>query len=324
MKRPGIFLVALGVLSGTGCGYLGPIKPPALDIPQRISDLRAAEFGDRIVVEFTVPALTTEGTPLTSVDAVTLYAGVPSNPFTTESWGAGAKKFDVPATGPGPLTFEIPIADFVGKDLTMAVRAKGPKGKMSDWSNLQTLPVRAALTKPFDLKTENLQGGIQVTWKGAPNEQYRVYRATGAETPSLLDSPKTAEFLDATTDFGTGYRYYVEGHEGELQHSDMAVSAPVLREDTFPPTVPAGLTPEIGSNSIELSWERNTDPRFQGYNVYRSVNDGPFEKVASLIAAPAYSDRDVQAGKKYRYQVSAVGTNGIESARSAPVEITAQ
>lgn len=308
-----------------GCGYLGPIQPPALEIPQRVSDLRAAEFGDKIIVEFSIPPLTTEGQPLRSVDAATLYAGVPPNPFTMESWAAGAKKFDVPATGPGPLTREIPIADWIGKDLTMAVRVTGPKGKASDWSNLQTLPVRAALTKPADLKTENLQAGIRVTWTGAPGEQYRLYRATGSESPALLDSPKQPEFVDASVDFGMEYRYYIEGHEGELQHSDMAVSAPVLREDTFAPSVPAGLAAEVGSNSIELSWERNLDPRFQGYNVYRSENGGRFEKIASLIVAPSYSDRAIESGKKYRYQVSAVGTNGRESGLSAPTaEITAQ
>jgi hypothetical protein len=54
------------------------------------------------------------------------------------------------------------------------------------------------------------------------------------------------------------------------------------------------------------------------------VDGGEFEKVAALIVAPAYSDRAIQSGKRYRYQISAVGTNGLESARSAPLEITAQ
>ncbi len=52
-----------------GCAYIGPPKPPALDIPTRITDLRAAEYGDQILVQFTVGALTTDGLALTSCES---------------------------------------------------------------------------------------------------------------------------------------------------------------------------------------------------------------------------------------------------------------
>ena len=44
---------------------MGAPKPPALDIPTRITDLRAAEYGDKIVVQFTIGPLTTDGLALT-------------------------------------------------------------------------------------------------------------------------------------------------------------------------------------------------------------------------------------------------------------------
>jgi fibronectin type 3 domain-containing protein len=209
------------------------------------------------------------------------------------------------------------------------VRATGPKGKTSDWSNYFTIQVNPALPTPTDAKAESLTTGFAVTWKGATSNggayaHYHVYRGTGVETPTLLDSVNDPLYLDTTADFGTSYQYFIESFEGALQHSDTARTQAVLREDTFAPSVPAGLTAEPGASSIELSWERNTDPRFQGYNVFRSVDGGEFRKVASLIVAPAYSDHAVESGKRYRYQVSAVGTNGLESARSAPYEIAAQ
>jgi fibronectin type 3 domain-containing protein len=43
-----------------------------------------------------------------------------------------------------------------------------------------------------------------------------------------------------------------------------------------------------------------------------------------LIDAPAYGDRQVEAGKRYRYTVSSVDQAGNESARSEAVEATAQ
>jgi hypothetical protein len=315
---------AVALVSLASCGYVGPVQPPTLDIPQHVSDLRAAEFGDKIIAEFSIPLLTTEGLPLKSVDSAEIAVGVAPNPWNVNVWAASAKKYSVAATAPGPFTHDIPIADWTGKDVTLAVRATGPKGKTSDWSNLVTVPVRAALARPADLKAENVREGIQLTWSGAPGEHFHIYRASGAETPALIDSTDQPRYLDMAVDFGVDYRYYVDGFAGEQQFSEMNESEPVPRADVFPPSVPSGLTAEMGSGTIELSWERNTDPRFQGYNVYRSVNGGAVEKIASLIAAPAYSDRDVQSAKQYRYEVSAVGTNGRESARSAPVEITAQ
>ena len=94
--------------------------------------------------------------------------------------------------------------------------------------------------------------------------------------------------------------------------------------DIFPPAVPAGLTAVSSTNTIELAWERNTEPDFKGYNVYRSAEGGPLEKIASLIEAPTYSDRQIEPAKKYRYTVSAVDLTGNESQRSEVAEATAQ
>jgi fibronectin type 3 domain-containing protein len=77
--------------------------------------------------------------------------------------------------------------------------------------------------------------------------------------------------------------------------------------------------------SIELAWTRNTEPDFRGYNIFRSVDNRPFEKIASLIGDPTYGDSNIEAGKKYRYTLSAVDLTGNESAQSSPpAEATAQ
>jgi hypothetical protein len=317
-------VVALFAVMTAACGYLGPIQPPALAIPQRVYDLRGAEFGSKITVEFTIPPLTTEGQPLTSVRSVELFAGIVPNPYSAAAFMIGAKKYTVAATGPGPLKHDVPVADWIGKDVTLMVRAIGPKGKASDLSNPVTLAIRAPLTAPGDLKAENMAGGIAISWKGATGEHYHLYRASGGDAPALIDTIDTAPYLDTTVDFGASYRYFVNGFDGPTQFSETAESAPVVREDVFPPSVPTGMTGEPGTNTIELSWERNTEPRFQGYNIYRAVGDGAFEKIAGPIVAPSYSDRMVEAGKKYRYQIASVGVNGLESARSAVVEVVAQ
>jgi len=58
-----------------------------------------------------------------------------------------------------------------------------------------------------------------------------------------------------------------------------------------------------------------TDSNLAGYRIYR---DG--KPIADVGAGPSYSDRKIEAGRRYRYAVSSFSKAGIESAQSAPVE----
>ena len=74
-------------------------------------------------------------------------------------------------------------------------------------------------------------------------------------------------------------------------------------------------------NSIELNWDRNTEEDLNGYRIYRAEGNGAMEKVGDVSAVPSFSDRKVEAGKTYRYAVSAMDQAGNESPRSAPVDV---
>lgn len=299
-----------------GCGYVGVPLPPALDIPVPVADLRAAEYGDQIQVEFTIPNLTTEGLALKSVRAVELSAG-PCAP------GQCARTYPVPASGPGPVAYQIPARDWVGMDILIAVRATGPKGKTSAWSNAARLSVIAPLQTPAAVQAQSTKDGVAVTWRGG-GPHYRIFRAAGDGMPEQLGETDEARYLDASAQFGTQYRYYVMAFAGETQRSVVSdPSAAVTPVDVFPPAVPTGVTAVAGVNTVELAWERNTESDFRGYDVYRSVDNGPFEKVASLIEAPVYTDMQVQSGHMYRYAISAVDLLDNESTRSDVVGVAA-
>ncbi len=307
----------------SGCGYVGQPLPPALNIPSRVTDLRAIEHGDKIVVQFTLPPLTTDGLPLTKVRSVEVRAGLGGNPFSLDEWAAAAKSFQVAATGAGALTREIPAREWIGMEVVLAVRATGPKGKASEWSNLVVLPITPPLARPASLKAENVERGVALSWQGA-GPHYRVFRSAGDYPPERLADTDRPEYLDETTVYGTAYKYFVQAIAGELTQSEVSEAISKTPVDEFPPAVPAALTAEPGVGTIELVWDRNTEPDFRGYNIYRSVEDGPFEKIASLIDAPTYSDRQVEAEKRYRYTVTAVDQTGNESPRSTIAEATAQ
>jgi len=232
--------VSRGVFAGAalwlaGCGYVGAPLPPALDMPLRITDLRVAEIGDKIEAEFTVPPLTTEGLPLKSVRSVELRVG--------------EKSFAVPATGPGPLRYGVPAREWIGKEATIMVRATGPKGKTSEWSNPRTLPIQPPLETPTNLKAEDVEKGVGLKWNGA-SAHYRVFRAAGDGQPQQIGEADHPEYLDSPIEYGATYKYFVQAIAGELQQSEVAESLPFTPKVNFAPAVPAGVTAVAGVNTI--------------------------------------------------------------------------
>ncbi len=318
-----VSLVFLGGCRVLGPGYIGPIQAPPLDIPVQVTDLRAIEYGDRIIAAFTISMLTTEGLELRSLRSVDLYAG-PAGPGADDpnSWYRTATHYAVPASAPGePAQFSFPAQAWAGKDVVLRVRSTGPKGKLSQWSLPYTLSVIAPLQQPTDLDAKSQKDGVHLTWRGA-GPKYRVLRAVAGGMPEQLADTDKPEYLDDTAQFGMRYQYMVLAFADEKQQSLVSdpLAMPITPVDTFAPDVPAGITAIAGVNSIELEWERNTEADFKGYNVFRSVDGGPFEKVAPLIDAPTYSDMNVQPGRTYRYEISSVDLTGNESARSEVVQ----
>jgi len=301
-------LLSAALLSA--CGYVGPPRPPTLDIPVRITDFRVWESGDNIEIEFALPDKTTEDLPLTEVRSIELRID--------------EKLIALPVNKPGqPVTGQVPAQMWIGKTVTMQVRATGPKGKPSAWSNPATLAVIPPLAPPSAPKPQNVVRGVELTWTGT-GPRYRIFRAEADGQPQQLADSDGPSYLDETTVFGTRYRYLVQAIAGANQWSVVSPAAEITPIDTFAPAVPEDLSAVPTPQSIELSWTRNTETDFRGNNIFRSVDNGPFENIASLVEAPTFSDSKIEAGKKYRYAVSAVDLTGNESARSAPVEATAQ
>lgn len=138
--------------------------------------------------------------------------------------------------------------------------------------------------------------------------------------------------VDRSAQKGETYRYTAErvqtavvgGHTLELRSGP---SAPVTVKllDTFPPAAPAGLEAAPGLAavpSIDLSWRPSPEADLVGYNVYRSdAGQGETAAAASWqrlnaapLPTPAFNDLTVTAGRRYAYRVTAVDTDGNESA----------
>jgi hypothetical protein len=86
----------------------------------------------------------------------------------------------------------------------------------------------------------------------------------------------------------------------------------------------SGTGTQTVAHSVSLSWTASTST-VVGYNVYRStVSGGPYTLITTSSSTPGttYTDNGVQAGVTYYYVVTAVDSNGNESAFSNEAPVT--
>jgi hypothetical protein len=308
-----------------GCGSIGEPLYPALRIPSRVNDLALVEHGDNLDIFFTIPPLTTEGLPLKEIGAVDLRVGPgSSNGFNVDEWAASAMSVNVPTpAGPGPVVAVVPVSKFAGKEVIAAVRLSNPKGRDSGWSDFKTFEVKPPLADPTNFHVAADPKGVALTWSAPAPSQFRILRQTEQQPkPVLLATATEPNYVDISADYGKTYQYSIQAVRDNIE-SNVVGPQTITPIDIFPPAVPSGLTASIGIGAVELAWNRNTESDFKEYRVLRSEEGGPFIEVARGLDAPIYSDRAIQTGKHYRYEVLAVDEGGRPSAPCEPVEIIA-
>jgi len=319
-----MLLCATGCVLIAGCGSVGEPLYPALNIPQKVNDLVAVERGDKIHIYFTIPALSTEGLTVRAIGSMDLRIGPnPTSGFNLAQWVAVAKRINTAPSQAGAVHQEIPAQEFIGKEILAVVRVGNTKGRMSEWSNVVAVNIETPLAKPSNFQAKSAPEGVLLNWN-APNENsFRIFRkAVQEKEPSLLVNTDKPEYVDTSTEYGKPYEYYVQGIH-EKTESDATGPVSITPKDIFPPAVPAGLTASAGLGAIELAWERNVEPDFKQYRVYRSEDNGPLIQIADGLEGPSYSDRKIEQGKHYKYRVAAADQTGNVSEPSQPVEIIA-
>ncbi len=309
--------IALGLLSG--CGYMGEPLPPAMRRPIHVRDLAAVEHGSNIVIRFTVPTTTTEGLPIKGGEDIELRVGAEApGGFDINEWARMSDRVTDIQQANHIAQARVDAAKFVGKIVVVGVRVHGPTGHDEGWSNLPLVEVAPPLAKPIGLEAKDAPDAVDLEWHATAPE-FRVFRKT-PDTPEwmLLGTSMKPSYTDSAFDYGKIYQYYVQSIEkagdkyAESEESEPIVFKPY---DRFAPATPSGVSALAGAQTIELVWDRSTERDFASYRVYRNG-----QKIAENLTAPAYSDKTVQPGMTYRYEVTALDTAGNESLKSAVAE----
>jgi fibronectin type 3 domain-containing protein len=221
---------------------------------------------------------------------------------------------------PKPVAFSIDSAAWTGQHIAVSVRTSVKKtDHFSGWSDEALLKVVAPLEKPV-VQAAPSADGVVLTWVAADGAQYQIERqGPNDKQPVNLATVNEGRYVDVSSQFDTPYTYTVRAKDGaaeSLPSEPVTISA----VDKYAPAVPSGVTIVAGPTSVDLSWQRNAEPDFQGYLISRSTDNGPYERQGDMTALPTYVDHNVEHGKTYSYKISAVDKKGNESAPSKPVE----
>ena len=309
-----------------GCGYIGEPLPPLMNIPGHGENLAALERGPNIVVHVTLPALTTEGQAIKQTVRLDLRIG-PKPAGTYQIASLGGRRQSRGRSGGFKWRGGIHRSGRRVDRQAGAHHGENHRGERPrrGWSTPVELAVVAPLEQPRDLTCEAVPQGVGLKWQGAGKSFVLLRRVPEEKEYAELGQSPTPAYVDSTAQFGKPWSYKVYAAEkvatGEAQ-SDLSKACDVTPIDTFAPAPPVGLTAVPSTASVELVWERNTEPNLIGYRVYRATGDGAFERIADTQELPAYSDHKIEAGKTYRYAVSAMKNNQAESKLSESVEVT--
>jgi len=349
-----LLLALAAVAMFSCCATIGPPQPPSLELPKPPTDLRASRKGDKVLLTWTIPTLTTDRQTVRSLGPTRICRGLEKVLTSCTAVGEAAPPQNMAeirkSTGkkvstsyadrlPGELGRDNPLG-FV----TYAVEVRNASGRSAGLSNQVHVPLVPTLPPPQDFNARVTGEGIVLTWTGyalsVADQQpaqyfYRAYRRQEGSQQEVLvgqlplaDDPHPS-LVDQSFEWEKTYYYHATmlsvitrsgGPEIQVEGDDTP-EVQVFAHDVFPPAVPSGLQAVFSGPGqepfIDLIWAPASDVDLAGYNVYRHEEGMTPEKVnAELVKTPAYRDKNVVSGKEYFYSVSAVDVRGNESAQS--------
>jgi len=347
-----LWLALTAPLVFSACATIGPPQPPSLDLPKPPTDLRALRKGDRVILTWTIPTVTTDRQTIRVLGPTRICRGTASlkdcgtpvgettTPLPPSASQSGKQKAAASYADTFPATLE---SDAQSASAAYAVEVLNRDGRGAGLSNLARVPLVHTLPPPQDFQAQVTSQGVVLSWTSnlPPTDPekpihyvYRVYRRQeGERQPALVgEQPAGSDtrltLTDSAFEWERTYEYHAavatviaEPNKTAVQvEGDDTPEVKIFADDIFPPAVPSGLQAVFSGPGqlpfIDLVWAPVTDADLGGYNVYRHEEGTAIKLNSEPVKTPAYRDTTVESGKRYFYSVSAVDVRGNESARS--------
>jgi len=348
-----LLIFTLPILLFTACGKVGDPLPPIPKAPLIVSDLTATQQGTSIILSFPV-AKQTRTDKLKRVDIYRLIEsinaplGIAAEDYATRAALIASLPEDQLPANVSVITYVDPIDFKIANDQTRyryAIRLVNLDDRPADLSNYASLtPLSTVAEPPLGLKANVTQNQIEITWQPPTSNLngsqpanvlgYNLYRRVNQQMVKVNAAPlKELRYVEKQFQFGTTYEYIVRALSlpragapvSEVIESNESLALAVTPKDTFPPTAPNSITIASRGGLISLFWPANPEPDVVGYTLYRSEDEKTWSKITPRpITTITFSDRQVQVGKRYFYQIAAVDQAGNESPRSDTVSEVAE
>jgi hypothetical protein len=225
MKIPtGRLLLGIAPLVLLGCAAMGPPRPPSLELPKPHGDLRAARKGDKVLLTWAVPVLTTDHQAVRSLGATRICRG--SEPVLKEcgtAVGEAAPGAHTSASqpeterasrpqphGPGSKATQKVAASYTDTLFSGSVRPEtlgfasyavevlNANGRGAGVSNSVRVPLARTLPAAADFGARVTGQGVVLSWRAAP-----------VSAPALVTPPDRADESPAPTRPVVSYLYRV-------------------------------------------------------------------------------------------------------------------
>jgi fibronectin type 3 domain-containing protein len=186
--------------------------------------------------------------------------------------------------------------------------------------------------RPDDLRVYSHQTGkIALTWRPLADPTvaaYVIYRSPSESGDYQPVARIAGRYTTTWVDHGLAplrVFYYRVAAVNEAGGEGVPTSGArgVTRPEPLPP---AGLrVASAGLGRIRLAFEPNVEPNIAGYRLLRSRDDSGELELVSQLEPDQYEaeDRAIAAGERVTYRVVAFDRDGLASAPSDPVEVTA-
>lgn len=304
-----LLLLLAGTVAFVGCGVPGIPKPPSLDLPQPVTDLRAVRKGDRVYLDWTVPSETTDRlaerhlghtnicrslAPISGCVNPVGEVPAPQLPGTSQRSKSAKPATAVRASYVDHLPPTL-LSENADAEIFYAISVLNGRGRSAGISNIVRVPAVPALPPPSDFQARVTAEGVLLNWIGTSHAAettglrhvYRVYRRPeGGNTDTVvgeapLDESSAAQLLDHSFEWEKTYFYRatlvtlirVEGKPETQFEGDDTPAVEVFAHDIFPPAVPSGLQAVFSGAGqqpfVDLIWAPDADADLAGYNVFR-------------------------------------------------------